>query len=132
MPYFVNIVIKSLWPLNVLCYFDSSTVRSEGIYVKIIIREILPCPVDAHICLTFINKNERFQWNSKKYSIDNDYLWNTAVNFYFFLFLEIKIHQRWDRSFIVNKFYDELTKWSHLSFFFWGGGSLLVVNWFWR
>jgi len=42
------------------------------------------------------NDNEEFQWNSKKYYIDIDYLWNTA---FFVCFLGIKIHHGWDRSF---------------------------------
>jgi len=40
---------------------------------------------------------EGFQWISIKYSIDNDYLWNTAVNF-FSQFWGIKIHHGWYRS----------------------------------
>ena len=42
----------------------------------------------------FSNDTKEFQWNSKKYSIDNDYLWNTAVNFDLFWFWE-----DWDSSF---------------------------------
>jgi len=29
----------------------------------------------------FSYDNEEFQWNQKKYSIDNDYMWNTNVYF---------------------------------------------------
>jgi len=38
----------------------------------------------------FSNDNEEFQWNSIKYSIDNDNLWNTSVYFYLFWFRELK------------------------------------------
>jgi len=37
-------------------------------------------------CRVFVShffNNKTIQWNSKKYSIDNDYLWNTAVYFDF-------------------------------------------------
>jgi len=38
----------------------------------------------------FSNDNEKFQWNWKKYSIDNDYLWNSTFYFALFLFWELK------------------------------------------
>jgi len=38
----------------------------------------------------FSNDNEEFQWNSKKYYIDNDNLWNNSVYFYLFWFWELK------------------------------------------
>ena len=75
MLYFVDIVLKLEWPINVRRYYGSSKVRGEGNSVIFINREILPRPQDASICFTF------FQWNSKKYSEDYDYLWNTAVDF---------------------------------------------------
>jgi len=59
-------------------YFDSSKVRGEGNSVIFINQEILPGPQDVHICFIFFN-HKGFQWNSNKYSIDNDYLWNTPV-----------------------------------------------------
>ena len=58
-------------------YVDSSKVRGEGSSVLFINREILPGPEDARTVFVshFFYDNEGFQWNSKKYSIDNDYLW---------------------------------------------------------
>jgi len=38
----------------------------------------------------------------KKYSLDNDFLFNTTVYFKLVLFLEINIHHGWDRSFKQN------------------------------
>jgi len=35
------------------------------------------------------NDNQGLQWNSKKYSIDNNKLWNTAVYFDLFYFWEL-------------------------------------------
>ena len=53
----------------------------------------------THVCISlFFYDYEGFQWNSKTYSIYNNYLWNTAVCYYL-LYLEIKIHHVWDRSF---------------------------------
>jgi len=68
----------------------SEVVRVEGNSVIFINREILTGPEDARICWTrFSNDNEEFQWNSKKYSFDNDNLWNTSV-FYLFWFWELQ------------------------------------------
>jgi len=39
---------------------------------------------------TFFNDTKAFQRESKKFYIDNDYLWNTAVYFYLFWFWELK------------------------------------------
>ena len=47
-----------------------------------------------------VKDNEKFQRNSKMYSIDNDYLLNTAVVSIRFIFLEIRNHHGWDR--IIN------------------------------
>jgi len=44
-------------------------------------RKILPDPEDERTCLTWFDDNGGFPWNLKKYSIDNDYLRNTAVKF---------------------------------------------------
>ena len=55
-------------------YFDSSEVRGEGNSVLFINRKIFPGPEDTHICFTIFNDNEKFQCNSKKFSIDNDNL----------------------------------------------------------
>jgi len=69
------------------CYFVSSKVRGERNSVIFINREILPGLEDASIIFTFcFNDNEGFQWNSKKFVIDHDYLWNTAVYFDSFFF----------------------------------------------
>ena len=57
-------------------------VRGEGNSVILINGKILPGPEDAHICFTIFN-NKGFQWNSKKYYIDNDYLGNTAVDLFY-------------------------------------------------
>jgi len=60
---------------------------------------------DQRTCIfvtLFFNNTEGFQWNLKKYSIENDYVWNTAV---FFIFGK-KIHRVWDRSikeFIISQ-----------------------------
>jgi len=64
--------------------------RGEGNSVIFINRKILPGPEDARICFTFSNDNEEFKWNWKKYSIDNDYLWITAIYFDWFKFGEYK------------------------------------------
>jgi len=58
-----------------------------GNSVIFINREILPGPDDASICYTFFLTTPM---NLKKYSIDNDFLWNTAVYFYLFIFWELK------------------------------------------
>ena len=70
-------------------YFDSSNVRGEGNSVIFISREILPGPEDAPIYFTIVNDNEGFYWNSKTYSIDNEYLLNTDVFCDLFYFGEL-------------------------------------------
>ena len=65
-------------------------VRVEGNSVIFINREILPGPEDARICFTLFKWQQELQWNSKKYSINNDYLCNTAVYFYLYGFWELK------------------------------------------
>ena len=45
-----------------------------------------------HLFVSHIsNDNKEFQCNSKKNSINNDYLWNTAVYFELFWFWELKL-----------------------------------------
>jgi len=72
----------------------------EGNSVLFINRNILPGPEDARICFTFFKDNEEFQRNSKKYSIDNEFVLNTAVCLYSFYFLEIRNHHGLER--IIN------------------------------
>ena len=50
-------------------------------------RKILSGPEAARFCFTFF---DRHQGISKKYSIDNEYLWNIAVHFDLFWFWELK------------------------------------------
>jgi len=38
----------------------------------------------------FSNDSKKIQWNSKTYSIDNDYMWNTDVYYDLFWFGESK------------------------------------------
>jgi len=89
---------KSRMTNNRVAFFYSSMVRGEGNSVIFIKREILLCPEDARICFILFNENEGLRWNAKTYSIDNDCLWNSAVFFYLFYFLEISIHHGWVRS----------------------------------
>jgi len=59
MLYFVDIVLKLEWPINVRRYYGSSKVRGEGNSVIFINREILPRPQDASICVTFFNEIQK-------------------------------------------------------------------------
>jgi len=59
--YFVNIVLKLEWHINVRRYFGSCKVRGEGNSVIFINRKILSGPEDARSCFTFFNDNEGFQ-----------------------------------------------------------------------
>jgi len=53
----------------------------------------------GHEYLFYIfNDNEGCQWNSKKYSFYNEYLWNIAV----YCKRIIKIHHVWDRIFNIK------------------------------
>jgi len=64
----------------------ASKVRGEGNSVIFLNRKILPDPENERTCLTCFDDNGGFPWILKKYSIDNDYLRNTAVNFDLFYF----------------------------------------------
>jgi len=61
-------------------YFDSSKVCGEGNSV------IFQVQRTSIFVSRFFIDNEGFQWNLKKYSIGNDYVWNTAVYFDLFYF----------------------------------------------
>jgi len=69
--YFVNIVLQLELPNKHAVLFSKG--RREFRYVIFKNREILLGPEEECICFTSITTNEIFKWNSKKYSIDNDY-----------------------------------------------------------
>jgi len=65
---------------STFCFYMRSSTKHLYYY------DYIPEPVDARI----FNDTKGFQWNSKKYCIDNDYLWTTAVYFDLFWFWELK------------------------------------------
>ena len=103
----VNIDIKLKLHMNVRRYFGSNKVRGERNFVIFINLEILPDPEGSLFVSLFNTDNEVFQWNSTKYSINNDYLWNTAVYSYLFIFeiksmCEIGALIKWANKLLMN------------------------------
>ena len=64
--YFVNIVLKLEWPINVRRYFGSCKVCGKGNSVIFINREILPGPEDARICFTFFKRHRGISMKLKE------------------------------------------------------------------
>jgi len=85
-----------------LVWFLQGAWRREFHYIVChsIIGNSFQCQKARVLVSQFPNDNEEFHRNWKKYSIDNDFLWNPAVFFVVVvLILGIKLHPRWERSF---------------------------------
>ena len=89
--YFVNIDLKLEWPINVRRFFTLERCAAKGIPLYLETEKSLLYMSRGRAYLFHIfNNNKGFHWNSMKYSVDNDYLWNTVVYFDLFCFWELK------------------------------------------
>ena len=74
--YLVKNVLKLEWPINERHYLTLARCGEGNSVIKNVFMklEILSGLEDARICITFLNDDQGFHWNSRKYYIDNDYL----------------------------------------------------------
>ena len=73
--------IKSAWMLSLKFYTNPEGVRRRKFcYICIfIVGKFFQDQMTRVFVSHIFNDNKGFLWNSKKYSVENDYKWNTAV-----------------------------------------------------